>query len=272
LSNFEKQNPDLFKGNKQNQEEEIIEEEEEIEEEKEIEEEEIEEKIEEEEIEEEIEEKIEEEIEEEIEKEIEEKKEIQEKQKIQEGNIMISDEKPNENQETRQSRRKYSNLTLRYLYNVLQPDLSNLQELVDQLMNSIEEDLKKKRFLKIEHHLARKDKLPPPTVRRELDPKGHRIRQRWNTEEDRILIQGHQEHSKCKRFWGKICILMLNRTHVDCKDRWRTLIKKHKSKETVYELLKVMNTEQVVVSEQVAVSSIATQNTIHWPFAHYITL
>jgi hypothetical protein len=74
-----------------------------------------------------------------------------------------------------------------------------------------------------------------------LTKKGYRKRQKWTAEEDKILIEGHQKYvNGSSQIWGKICVQLCNRRNIDCKDRWRVLLKKHQTKEAIYELLKSM--------------------------------
>jgi Myb-like DNA-binding domain len=126
-----------------------------------------------------------------------------------------------------------------HLLQILETDLSNVQNLVDELIQGIEEELANPNFSQIGTYKTRKDKLPPAAPR-DHDASGQRKRQRWNSEEDKILIQEHQIHVGEKRIWGIICQKVKNRTNIDCKDRWRNLMKKHQTEKTVYELLKNM--------------------------------
>jgi hypothetical protein len=125
-----------------------------------------------------------------------------------------------------------------YLVQRLEFDLSNIQELLEKLVGCIQEDLQQSSFTTITpQKQPRKDKLPPPATSRSYDDKGQRKRFRWSEEEDMILIKNHKSFAQVPQVWSKICGKLSNRTNVDCKDRWRTLIKKHKSQQVVYELL-----------------------------------
>jgi hypothetical protein len=154
---------------------------------------------------------------------------------------IVEDDEISEDESEEQKQTEYNQLmklARKYLFSILEADLSNLQELVDVLLKGIEKELAQSDFLKIKpNHKTRKDKLPPPIIQRELNEKGHRVRLNWSAAEDKILIQGYQEYNKDGKVWSKVCIQLLNRTHLDCKDRWRNLLKKHKSEKAIYELL-----------------------------------
>jgi hypothetical protein len=142
-------------------------------------------------------------------------------------------------------RKDLASETRQYLMNKLHSDLSNLEELVQELMQSIEDELLDPIFLRFYcNRKPRKDKLPPPTVQRELDQQGNRKREKWSQEEDKILIEGHQKYADCKQVWGKICVQLLKRSNMDCKSRWKNLLKKHHTLEAIYGLLQVVENQE----------------------------
>jgi hypothetical protein len=119
----------------------------------------------------------------------------------------------------------------------LELNMSNAQELVQKLLECIHEDLQLPRFHQVIPQKIPRKKLPPPTTIRLNDDMGQRKRQRWTPQEDRILIENHQQFAEMKLLWGMICGKLSNRTNVDCKDRWRNLMKKYKTTEAIYQLL-----------------------------------
>jgi hypothetical protein len=167
----------------------------------------------------------------------------------------------NEENELNESKRenKFNELAKaarKYLFDILEADLSNLQYLVNELIRGIEKKLKNQAYLQIKPS-AKRNKLPPPTVQRELNEKGHRRRQNWSVEEDKILIRAYQEqeqeHAKHKQIWGKICVQLSCRTNIDCKDRWRVLMKKYKSTKAIYDLIVPPQTTVEIVTESIVV-------------------
>lgn len=60
---------------------------------------------------------------------------------------------------------------------------------------------------------------------------GHRKRKAWALHEDHILITGKRQG----KTWVAILKDLDDRTNVDCKDRWRSLLNKHGSEEAIYE-------------------------------------
>jgi hypothetical protein len=132
-----------------------------------------------------------------------------------------------------------------YLMNKLDPDLSNLEELVLELIQGIQDELLNPIFRRFNsNRKPRADKLPLPIVQRELDQQGHRKREKWSQEEDKILIEGYQKFADCKQVWGKICVQLLKRSNMDCKSRWKNLLKKHHTLEAIYGLLQVVENQE----------------------------
>jgi hypothetical protein len=117
-----------------------------------------------------------------------------------------------------------------HLAGLLLEDFARLPSLVSHFVSLVEEDLKMINPLKMN-----KKRKPVERIqcnREHFDGSGHRVRIRWSTEEDSILVT----MKKAENSWVLISKRIGNgRSNVDCKDRFRNLLTKFNSLVKLYD-------------------------------------
>jgi hypothetical protein len=76
-------------------------------------------------------------------------------------------------------------------------------------------------------------------IRERMPHSGHRRRMRWTRSEDRILVSGRSRGEA----WLVISRRLEHRDNVDCKDRWRTLLRNHGDEAAIFRHFEVADTD-----------------------------
>jgi hypothetical protein len=121
-------------------------------------------------------------------------------------------------------------LVRKRLVHMLNDDINKMDELVREFTEIVREDIQiGQPFIEQPIRPPRKDPLlssknPRPMINRS------RARIRWSREEIQTLVRFyHQDMS-----WMDIQSHFTDRTNMDCKDKWRNLIKKYHSEQEIY--------------------------------------
>ena len=119
-----------------------------------------------------------------------------------------------------------------HIASILNTNFEMLDELVVSFVALVQDDIELVNPLRIFNRPIKKATVA--TSKRECFPSsGHRKRIKWTDEEDIILVSGHRNGKS----WVDISRTdLMERTNVDCKDRWRNLIKKFGSEEDIYRM------------------------------------
>jgi hypothetical protein len=115
---------------------------------------------------------------------------------------------------------------------MLEADFTLLDELIEKLESFVEEDLRICTPIRL---LDRPKTVPVPSTRPIFIKSGHRKRRLWNPEEDLILVSGIHSGTA----YADIQHLLNDRSNVDCKDRWRNILKKYGTEDKIFKEFKL---------------------------------
>lgn len=120
-----------------------------------------------------------------------------------------------------------------HIASLLNSNFELLDELVESFVALVQDDIELVNPLRI-YNRPIKQAYVPLSTRECIQSSGHRKRIKWTEDEDRILASGH----RTGKSWVEIARNdLIERSNVDCKDRWRNLIKKFGSEEDIYRIL-----------------------------------
>lgn len=106
----------------------------------------------------------------------------------------------------------------RHIIQLLQSNSIQIEELISEFEHSVQEE-----FTMVKPLIRNTIKEKVPVIQiREVFESGSRKRKTWTSDEDAILVSHKQRNST----WVDIAKLLMDRTNVDCKDRWRNLQKR----------------------------------------------
>lgn len=116
----------------------------------------------------------------------------------------------------------------KFISKQLNDDFTKLEELVNEFVGLVSDEITLRKPL-VQYKTKPK---PPITFTRETYADTmHRKRRKWVESEDIILVN----NKKNKKLWKDISPLLVDRENGDCKDRWRTLLKKYGEESLIYE-------------------------------------
>lgn len=111
-----------------------------------------------------------------------------------------------------------------HIASILRSDFDKLSDLSSLFIALVHDDLNMINPLKLYKRKRTLDQKPCLLSRATYEESSHRKRLKWSVEEDKLLVKGKQGNLSFVSISEQ---MMGIRSNIDCKDRWRNLLKKH---------------------------------------------